>query len=122
MVVLTISEIMHLDLNKTIEAIKNFKPLEHRIELVGTYNDIIYYNDSVYSIDDSYLETITKYMFKKELNKTLQEHFNKVMIRHKEKINKFIKNVIEDIKKSSFPENVKQFIIKRCESKNEWKF
>ena len=58
MVVLTISEIMHLDLNKTIEAIKNFKPLEHRIELVGTYNDIIYYNDSIATIPNATISAI----------------------------------------------------------------
>lgn len=58
MVVLTISEIMGLDLNKTIEAIKNFKPLEHRIELVGTYNDIIFYNDSIATIPNATISAI----------------------------------------------------------------
>ena len=58
MVVLTISEIMELDLKKTIDAIKNFKPLEHRIELVGKYNDIIYYNDSIATIPNATISAI----------------------------------------------------------------
>lgn len=50
MVVLAISEILGLDLEKTKEAILDFKPLEHRIEYVGTYHDILYYNDSIATI------------------------------------------------------------------------
>ncbi len=50
MVVLTVSEILGLQLAKTVEAILEFKPLEHRIEYVGTYDDVIYYNDSIATI------------------------------------------------------------------------
>lgn len=50
MVVLTISEILHLDIEKTIKAIVEFHPLEHRIEYVGTYNGVKYYNDSIATI------------------------------------------------------------------------
>lgn len=50
MVVLTISEILHLDIEKTLQAIQEFKALEHRIEFVGTYEDVIYYNDSIATI------------------------------------------------------------------------
>ena len=58
MVVLTISEIMGLDLKTSIDAIKNFKPLEHRIEYVGKYNDIIYYNDSIATIPTATISAI----------------------------------------------------------------
>jgi len=50
MAALTVAEILELDLKKTIDAIKNFKPLEHRIELVGTYQGITYYNDAIATI------------------------------------------------------------------------
>ena len=30
-------------MEKVISSIQNFKPLEHRLELVGTYNEITYY-------------------------------------------------------------------------------
>lgn len=58
MVALTISEIMGLDLSKSIEAITNFKPLEHRIELVGKYNDIIFYNDSIATIPNATISAV----------------------------------------------------------------
>lgn len=58
MVVLTISEIMGLDLKTSIDAIKNFKPLEHRIEYVGKYDDIIYYNDSIATIPTATISAI----------------------------------------------------------------
>ena len=45
--------IYKLDLNKTLETIKNFKPLEHRMELVGKYNDIIFYNDVIATIPEA---------------------------------------------------------------------
>lgn len=50
MFILTVSEILNLDLNETIKSISTFEPLPHRMELVGTYDDITYYNDSIATI------------------------------------------------------------------------
>lgn len=50
MVTLLVCKLYHLDLEKCREVIQNFKPLEHRLELVGTYQDIIYYNDTIATI------------------------------------------------------------------------
>lgn len=50
---LMVSYIYKLDLNKTLESIRNFKPLEHRMELVGKYNDIIFYNDVIATIPEA---------------------------------------------------------------------
>lgn len=47
---LVVSKILELDMEKVILSIKNFTPLEHRIELVGTFNGITYYNDSIATI------------------------------------------------------------------------
>ncbi len=47
---LLISEILNLDIEQTKKSIRDFQPLEHRLELVGTYNDITYYNDSIATI------------------------------------------------------------------------
>lgn len=53
MFVLAVCKIMNLDISRTIETIKNFKPLEHRLEYVGTIDGVIYYNDSIATIPES---------------------------------------------------------------------
>ena len=58
MFVLALSEILKLDINKTIEKIKSFKGLEHRLEYVETVNDIIYYNDSISTVPESTINGI----------------------------------------------------------------
>ena len=56
--VLLISMLYKLDLNKVLESIKNFKPLEHRLEYVGRYSDIEFYNDSIATIPDAAINAI----------------------------------------------------------------
>lgn len=58
MVVLLVSNLYNLDLNKSIEAINNFKTLSHRLELVGTYNDITYYDDAIATIPSATINAI----------------------------------------------------------------
>ena len=53
MFILAVSEILNLDLNKTIQSIKEFKGLEHRLEYVGVVDDVIYYNDSISTVPES---------------------------------------------------------------------
>lgn len=50
MTCLLISNLFNLDLNKVVQSIKDFKPLEHRMELVGTFDGVTYYNDSIATI------------------------------------------------------------------------
>lgn len=58
MFALTISNIFNLKNETTIETINNFKGLEHRLELVGTYNDVIYYNDAIATIPEATINAI----------------------------------------------------------------
>ena len=58
MIVLTIAKILNLDMNIVINTINNFKGLEHRLEYVGKYNDIIYYNDSIATIPSATINAI----------------------------------------------------------------
>ena len=58
MFILTASEILNLSLDKTINAIKSFKPLEHRMEFVARINDVDYYNDSIATIPSSTINAI----------------------------------------------------------------
>lgn len=53
MMCFTLSEILNLDASKTTTAINNFTPLEHRLELVGTFNNVTYYNDAIATIPDA---------------------------------------------------------------------
>lgn len=50
---LYISELLHLDLNSTIYTINHFEGLEHRMEYVGKYGGIKYYNDAIATIPDA---------------------------------------------------------------------
>ena len=58
MFVLKISELFNLDITQTINTINNFKGLEHRLELVGTYDNITYYNDSIATIPEASISAI----------------------------------------------------------------
>lgn len=58
MIVLTISKILNLDMNIVVDTINNFKGLEHRLEYVGVYNDITYYNDSIATIPSATINAL----------------------------------------------------------------
>ena len=58
MFVLAISEIVGLNLEKTIKTIAEFKPLSHRLEFVGNYDDILYYDNSIGTIPMATIEAI----------------------------------------------------------------
>lgn len=58
MFVLAVSNILELDLNQTIKTINEFNPLEHRLEYVGTYANVDYYNDSIATIPEATMESI----------------------------------------------------------------
>ena len=51
--VLLISDLYNLDLSKTLKSISDFIPLEHRMEYVGKYNDIDFYNDTIATIPEA---------------------------------------------------------------------
>lgn len=58
MFALTVSEILNLDLSKTIETINSFEPLPHRIEKVGIYDNILFYNDAIATIPEATINSI----------------------------------------------------------------
>ena len=53
MFALLVASIYQLDMEKALETIKEFKPLEHRMEYVGKYKDIIFYNDSIATVPEA---------------------------------------------------------------------
>lgn len=58
MFVLGVSEILNLNLSQSVKSICNFKTLEHRLELVGTYHNITFYNNSIATIPEATIEAI----------------------------------------------------------------
>ena len=58
MFVLAVANILNLDLNKTIQTVNEFNPLEHRLEYVGNFEEIDYYNDSIATIPEATIESI----------------------------------------------------------------
>lgn len=58
MFVFGVSEILKLNLNKTIKSISEFKTLEHRLELVGKFDDVYYYDNSIGTIPMATIEAV----------------------------------------------------------------
>ena len=58
MFVLGVSEILKLDIDKTIKTISEFKTLKHRLEFVGSYNDISFYDNSIGTIPMATIEAV----------------------------------------------------------------
>lgn len=58
MFVLAVSKILKLDISKTIKSISDFKTLEHRLEFVGEYNGILYYDNSIATIPKATIEAV----------------------------------------------------------------
>ncbi len=56
--VLRVSIILGLDLDKVRESIRVFKPLEHRMEYFGTYNNVKYYDDAIATIPEATINCI----------------------------------------------------------------
>ena len=58
MFILCACDILNLDINKAIDSVKEFKPLEHRMEFVANIKDVSYYNDSIATIPASTINAI----------------------------------------------------------------
>jgi UDP-N-acetylmuramoylalanine--D-glutamate ligase len=58
MFVLTLAEILKLDMKKTVKTINTFNSLPHRIEYVGEFNGITYYNDSISTIPEACMNAL----------------------------------------------------------------
>ena len=56
MFVLGVSEILGLDIRKTADTISKFEPLRHRLQLVGCYDGVFYYDNSIATIPKATIE------------------------------------------------------------------
>lgn len=58
MFVFAVCDILHLNFATALQTIQNFKALEHRMEFVGKFDSVEYYNDSIATIPQSTMNTI----------------------------------------------------------------
>ncbi len=58
MFILAVCDILKLNFKEAINSIKEFKPLEHRMEFVGNVNGVDYYNDSIATIPEATINAI----------------------------------------------------------------
>ena len=58
MFALGVSEILELDAKKTAKTISQFDPLRHRLQLVGNYNGVSYYDNSIATIPKATIEAV----------------------------------------------------------------
>ena len=58
MVDLLITKLLNLNIEKATDTINKFNPLEHRLEKVGTYNNITYFNDTIATIPEATINGI----------------------------------------------------------------
>lgn len=56
--IFVVCDIWWLDFEKAKKVISEFKPLEHRMELVGTFDWVTYYNDSIATIPASTINSL----------------------------------------------------------------
>lgn len=58
MVILLILKLLHLNTDEALSTIRSFQPLEHRLERVGAFNGITYYNDTIATIPEATINGI----------------------------------------------------------------
>lgn len=58
MIVSLVAKLLNLNLDKAKNTIDSFTGLEHRLEFVGTINDITYYNDTIATIPEATISGI----------------------------------------------------------------
>ena len=58
MFALGVSEILGLDIKRTIKSINEFETLEHRLEFVGEYDKVLYYDNSIGTVPMATIEAV----------------------------------------------------------------
>ena len=57
-VAVTVAKLLGIDDEKIARAIEEFKPLKHRLEIIGVYNGVTYIDDSIATIPEATISSI----------------------------------------------------------------
>ena len=57
-VAMTVAKLLRVEEDKIEKAVKGFKPLAHRLEPIGTYNDVTYIDDSIATIPEAVISSV----------------------------------------------------------------
>ena len=87
-----------------------------------TNQNIIVINDNVYSINDPFSSKTSNFIFQNRLNCGQKETYQKIWKRFEKEIELFLTESKEKIQNSELSQRLKDFIIERIDSKNEWNF
>lgn len=58
MVALMVSELLHLNREKTLQTIRDFKPLDYRLQFVGIVDSVKYYMDTLATIPEATIQSL----------------------------------------------------------------
>lgn len=53
------TKLVGVEYNDALNSVKSFEPLEHRLELVGTYKGITFYNDSIATAQEAVMNAVS---------------------------------------------------------------
>lgn len=57
-VAMTIAKLLNVEEEKIQKAVEEFKPLSHRLEVIGTYNEVTYIDDSIATIPEAVISSV----------------------------------------------------------------
>lgn len=58
MFALAVAKLLNLDMEQAIKSVNNFHTLKHRLEFVGKYDDVIYYDNAIATVPMATIEAI----------------------------------------------------------------
>jgi len=105
--VIAICQILKVKENKILNALKTFKPLPHRLEFVGNYKKIDFYNDSLATVPQATMAAIQS--FHGRVNSIILGGYDRNINNYADLAETIVKSKIENI--AFFPDSGKKMAL-----------